>query len=312
MEELRPLWTFMHVARLGTLSAAASALSLSSAAVSKGISKLEKQLKTQLFSRSGGRLQLTGEGQHLYEQVAPSLGHIQAALVEVRQRHGQPSGTVRLSAVTLFGRTHVIPLLPQFFARFPEINVVLSLHDSARGLSRHGYEVRINWGEEPEQGKVAHQLLKMPLVLVASPDYLARRGTPTTPSDLAQHDCICAQVNSQPRTMWLFTRSATGRRKPAAVESFVPLGRITIEDELEAVATAAIAGLGVTLISADSVVAELTDGSLVRLLPNYSTASGDARQTEIILQHPTRNRMSPAAAALVDFLLERLKQPAAS
>ncbi|HSV52926.1 MAG TPA: LysR family transcriptional regulator [Burkholderiaceae bacterium] len=308
MDELRPLWAFVQVARFGSLSAAAQALSLSPAALSKSVGRLEKKLDMRLFTRTTRSLQLTDEGRQLFEQLDTSFSDIQSVLHGVRQVHGEATGTVRLSTVTAFGRRNVMPVLPEFFARYPRVDMVMSLHDGARGLSRHAYDVRINWGEEREPNKVAHRLCIMPLVLVASPAYLARCGTPKKLQDLEAHDCISVSVRNSQRACWQFSRRV-GQAKPGKPQVFVPRGRLMVVDELETVVDAAVAGLGLTVAAADNVAAPLARGELVRVMSNYVIAGADVDHTEIVLQHPPRRLMSPATKALVDFLIERLKQP---
>jgi DNA-binding transcriptional LysR family regulator len=202
-----------------------------------------------------------------------------------------------------------MPILPDFFALHPQVDLVMSLHDGARGLSRHSYDVRINWGEEREQNKVAHRLCTMPLVLVASPAYLGRRGTPKTPQDLEAHECVSVSLNGSQRACWQFSRHG-GRAKPSKPEVFVPRGHLMVVDELETVVDAALAGLGLTLMAADNIAVALADGTLVQVMANYVITGPDVDQTEIILQHPQRRLMSPATKALVDFFVKRLKQPA--
>lgn len=309
MDELRPLWAFVQVARFGSLSAAAQALSLSPAALSKSVARLETKLDARLFTRSTRSLQLTDVGRRLVEQLDTPFSEIQSALHGVRQVRGEPVGTVRLSTVTAYGRVHVMPTLPEFFALYPQVDLVMSLHDGARGLSRHSYDVRINWGEEREQNKVAHRLCIMPLALVASPAYLKRRGTPRTLQDLEAHECISVSFNGSQRASWQFSRRG-GRAKPSKPEVFVPRGHLMIVDEMETVIDAALAGLGLTLMAADNIPVALAQGTLVQVMANYVITGPDADKTEIILQHPQRRLMSPATKALVDFLVARLKQPA--
>lgn len=304
MEELRPLWFFVQVARHGSLSAAAQALGVSAAAVSKSISRLEARMGLRLFSRATRSLQLSDEGRRLFEQLDGSFASIQGALHEAQSDRDEVSGSVRLSTVTGVGRTWVIPALVDFFELHPKVDVLLSVHDGARGLSRHTYDLRINWGEEREQNKVAHRLFKMDLTLVASPGYLARHGVPRKPADLDRHHCIQCALNNNQRGRWLFTRRG-GKSK---AESVAPWGRLVVADELTVVSDAALAGLGLTVIARDNIAQHLASGTLVQVMSQYHIESSDQLQTEVILQHPPRKLMSPATRALVDFLLSRIGQ----
>ncbi|MBB5498666.1 LysR family transcriptional regulator [Paraburkholderia sp. MM5384-R2] len=304
MDELRPLWIFLQVARHGSLSSAAQALTLSPAALSKSVSRLEARLEVQLFTRTTRSLQLTDEGRRLFEQLDNSFSDIQTALHGLRLKQGDVSGSVRLSTVTGFGRARVLPILGEFFERYPRVDLVMSLHDGARGLSRHAYDVRINWGEELEQTKVGHRLCKMDLVLVGCPSYLARRGSPRRPRDLEEHDCISVGLANNQRARWQFSK----RNGSAKQETVVPHGRLIVVDELVSVVDAALSGLGLTVVARDLVAAHLASGALVQLLASYAIEGVDVDQTVLILQHPKRRLMSPATQALVDFLIEKLKQ----
>ena len=302
MDELRALWIFVQVVHHGSVGNAAVALGLTPAAVSKSLGRLESRLDMQLFNRSARSLRLTDGGQRLYQQLEGSFGQIRSALQDLEAERDQVTGTVRLSTVTGYGRTRVVPILGEFFERYPNVDIVMSIHDGARGLGRNPYDVRINWGEEREQNKVAHRLQRMDLVLVASPDYLRRSGTPREPGDLTHHHCVTVSLATHQRGRWQFTQH-NGRSRP---ETVVPQARLVVADELSAVVDAAIAGLGLTVISRDLISRELASGALVQTLTNYKIEGSDPLQTEIILQHPPRKQMSAATRALVDFLLEKL------
>ena len=302
MDELRALWVFVQVVHHGSVGNAAVALGLTPAGVSKSLGRLEKRLDTKLFSRSSRSLRLTDGGRRLFQQLEGSFGEIRTALQGLEAARNEIAGTVRLSTVTGYGRTRVVPILGEFFERYPSVDVVMSIHDGARGLGRNPYDVRINWGEEREQSKVARRLQRMELVLVASLGYLRRSGTPGKPGDLTRHHCITVSLASHQRGRWRFTHR-NGRSKP---ETVVPQARLVIADELSAVVDAAVAGLGLTVISRDLIARELEGEALVQVLKNYKIESTNPLQTEIILQHPPRTHMSAATRVLVDFLLEKL------
>lgn len=302
MDELRSLYVFVQVVHHGSLRSAAVALDLTPAALSKSLSRLEKRLDLRLFSRSSRSLTLSDDGRRLFERLEGSFGDIRATLQGLEEERGEIAGTVRLSTVTGYGRTRILPVLKEFFGRYPRVEIVMSIHDGARGVGRHAYDVRINWGEEREQNKVAHRLQKMDLMLVASPGYLREHGTPAEPSDLAAHHCITVSLPNHQRGRWQFTHR-NGRSRP---ETILPKARLVIGDELSAVVDAAEAGLGLTVISRDLIERELARGTLVQALPQYRIEGSDPLQTEIIIQHPPRKHMSAATRALVDFLREKL------
>ena len=302
-QDLRSIWFFAQVADAGTFSAAAERLQLSTAALSKSISRLEQRVGVRLFVRTPRKLHLTGEGRALLDGVGSAFRNIEQSLAQVSGSSAEPIGVVRLSTVTAFGKNCVLPLLPRFLARYPGIELVMSLHDGGRGLSRQTFDVRLNWGEEREKDKVSQTLCHMPLILVASPAYLRARGTPQCPGDLAQHDCINVALANGQRGHWTFV-SRNGNARRFMVN---PTGRLTIMDELAAVTDAAEAGLGLTVTSAENVLAAVTEGRLVRVMEDYDVLSREQLQSDVIIQYAAKKQLPQKVRVLVDFLLENLK-----
>jgi DNA-binding transcriptional LysR family regulator len=308
MDDLRSLRHFIEIARHGSFTAAAGKLALTTPGLSRSIAALEKRLGMRLFVRTTRSLHLTAEGQALFERLAPSFESIETTLNQVGVASHEPVGLVRVSTVTAFGKHCIVPLLPEFFALHPGIDLAISFHDGARGLTRQSYDVRINWGEEREKNKVAQVLSTMPLILVGSPGYFAQRGVPRTPDDLARHECISTALANGTRSRWMFVKRNARKRGGAARRiEFVPRGRLIVMDELDAVGNAAMAGLGLTLSAAENIFDELRDGTLVRVMADYDIYGNDPVQEEIIIQYPARKYLSPKVRVLVDFLLERLR-----
>jgi len=306
MHELRNLWYFVQVAEAGSFTAAAARLSLSTAALSKNIARLERQAGVQLFVRTSRTLHLTGEGRSLLERITPAFTVIENSYSQVRDVGTEPAGIVRLSTVTAYGKHCVLPLLPGFFERYPQIDVVMSFHDGGRGLTRQSFDIRLNWGEQRERDKVSQTLCEMPLILVASPHYLARRGTPRRPGDLENHDCINVALASGSRPHWTFIPRSEGRRERQRV-TVTPKGRLLVMDELDAVCDAAEAGLGITVSSAENVLTALRAGRLVRVMDDYTVLGQGEMPTEIIIQYASKRVLPPRVRVLVDFLLDELK-----
>lgn len=306
MEDLHKLWGFVQVARCGSFSAAAERLGVSASALSKSVARLEEKMGIRLFMRTTRSLHLTGEGQDLFDRVSRSFSDIEESLNLVGHAGNEPSGLILLSTVTSYGRHSILPILPQFLERYPLIDLRLSFHDGGRGLTRQPFDIRITWGEEKERDKVEKLLCKMPLILVASPRYLAHRGLPKAPQDLYQHECISVALPGLDRPHWIFSL----RRALPDSEPYVlyPKGRVVVMDELDVVSDAAVAGLGITLISAQNVLTQLRDGSLIRLLPQYDVKGHSDKQVEIVMQYPQRKHLSARAGLLVDYLLEKLRE----
>jgi DNA-binding transcriptional LysR family regulator len=306
MQELHGLWHFVQAARAGSLTLAAQRLGVSTAALSKSVARLERLTNTRLFVRTTRQLQLTSEGATLLGRVGDAFTAIEDSIERLHEGHSKPAGIVRVSTVTAYGKHCLLPVLPEFLERYPTVDVLISFHDGVRGLTRQAYDIRINWGEEREQDKVSQTMCRMALIPVASPAYLAKRGIPKKPADLAQHDCINVVLSNGSHARWTFFSSSGGRRGRTRT-TIVPGGRLTVRDELDAVSDAAIAGLGITVISIENVLGALRGGSLVRVLPQYEVEGQNELGSTIIMQYSRKDVLSPNVRALVDFMLEKLK-----
>jgi DNA-binding transcriptional LysR family regulator len=306
MQELHGLWYFVQAARAGSLTHAAQHLGVSTAALSKSVSRLEQLTNIRLFVRTTRQLQLTSEGATLFGRVDEAFTAIEHSLEQLRDGRSQPSGIVRISTVTAYGKHCLLPILQEFLRKYPTVDVLISFHDGGRGLTRQAYDIRINWGEEREQDKVAQTMCRMPLVTVASPAYLAERGTPNRPEDLEHHDCINVVLPNGAHARWTFL-SSPGERRVRRRTTITPRGRLTVRDELDAVCDAAKAGLGITVISIENVLDALREGSLVRVLPGCEVEGHNELGSMIIMQYPRKDLLSPNIRALVDFVLEKLK-----
>jgi DNA-binding transcriptional LysR family regulator len=306
MRQMQNLWYFTQVAKARSFTAAADHLALSTAALSKSIAALERRLSVKLFIRSSRALHLTEEGSKLLDSIAEPFHEIEESSQGVWRGSAAPTGVVQLSTVTSYGKHCVLPLLPKFFRMYPQIDLVMSFHDGRRGLTRQASDVRINWGERFEKGKVSQVLCTMPLIAVASPAYVARHGKPRVPEELLNHQCINVLLADGTRPHWTFAPMQGGRRERVTAQ--VPAkGRLVVTDELDGVVDAAKAGLGITISSAENILADLREGRLVQILEDYRVLGQGTLRNEIIVQYGPRRRMAPRVKAFVDFLLAELK-----
>jgi DNA-binding transcriptional LysR family regulator len=311
MDELRNLWGFVQVVQSGGFSAAAAELGLSAAALSKNVSRLEAKLGMRLLARTSRSVHLTQDGQVLYDRVFRSCSDINQSLALARSKFCASAGLVRVSTVTSYGRSTLLPILPEFMQLHPEIHLQISFHDGGRGLTRRPFDVRITWGEYLESDMVAKPLQRIPLILVASPKYLARRRAPQTPQDLEQHECIGVILPDGSRARWTFQLRSRRRGNGSAPYVFVPKGRLVIMDELELVADAAVAGLGIATVGEYMVATRLRRGSLVRLLPDYDFLGQSEQLGQIVIQYPQQRYVTPRVRTVVDFLVDRLQASSA-
>ena len=181
---------FSTLASAGSLSAAARELGISTAAVSKHLALMEARLGMPLVNRSTRRMSLTPEGTLYLEHARRILADIAELQEQLGGARATPKGLLRVNATLGFGRSHVAPLVSRFVAKYPQVNLQLQLSVNPPPLTDDAYDVCVRFGEPPDARVVARRLAPNRRLLCAAPTYLARHGTPRTPAELAQHNCI--------------------------------------------------------------------------------------------------------------------------
>jgi DNA-binding transcriptional LysR family regulator len=246
---------FARAIERGSFSAAAEDLGLTPSAVSKLVTRLEDRLGVRLLHRSTRRITLTQEGEIYLSRARQILADIDDAEAEVARTRGAPRGRLQINCGTAFGLHQLAPALGSFLARYPEIEVDLTVTDRIVDLVAEHADVAIRVGRIADGPLVARKLADLERVICAAPSYLARRGAPHAPADLVDHDCIVA---TQPGARWSFR----GRETIEVVE-IVP--RVTVDDAVAALHLA-VAGVGIVRL-VDVIVGEpIRQGRLVALL----------------------------------------------
>lgn len=277
---------FACVVRCGSLSAAARALGMSPAMVSKRIARLEKRLGARLISRTTRRLVMTEVGERFFERVVEILAATSEAEAMVSGRADQPTGRLRISAPTSFGRLHVAPFVRSFLERYPAIHLELELDDAYADLVGRRIDLAIRIAPAIGSGLMGKRLATNRRLLCASTDYLERRGAPATLDDLAEHSLLAAGSQLPWRLQ--------GSDGPVLVhgKSVVPTNSSEVVREL------AIAGLGIALRSKWDVARELASGTLRVVLPQYPGASDVA----IYAVYPASTLIPRSVTAFIDHL----------
>jgi DNA-binding transcriptional LysR family regulator len=295
MRNLQGLTSFLEASSAGSFTGAAHRLELSPAAVSKNVIKLETELGVRLFNRHTRRIRLTPEGEAFAEQAREALRALDNAINGVRGAQAEPSGRVRISVGISFGRRYVLPTLPALLTQFPKLEVEVSLENRAVDLVAEGYDIGIRGGRIRDSSLIARRVARLPLVLLASPGYLAERGTPRSLADLAQHDLIGVRFT---------TGIDTWRLRPAPGQPAIdwqPPARLFVSDP-EAQVDLAVAGAGIIQVALHHAAADLTAGRLQRVLADLH----DPDEREIVLHYPHRQFLSPRVRVVVDALLAHL------
>lgn len=264
-ERLNGINAFVAAAEAGSFALAAQRLHLTRSAVGKSIARLEARLGVRLFHRTTRSQSLTEQGQSFYERCARALAELEQAEAELQAGQTEPRGKLRVSVPVLFGRRCVAPLLIELAQRYPQLELEMSFNDRYTDLIEDGFDLAIRSGALANSATLAARKLgEQTMVLCATPAYLAAHGTPQTLDELQQHPGLgyyrSGVIN------WQF-RDEQGR------ETILQMNSRLRFDDLEAVAHAALAGLGIARLPHWLVAAELNNGQLVRVLEQMTPFS---------------------------------------
>jgi DNA-binding transcriptional LysR family regulator len=268
METLANLESFIRSAECGGFSAAARRLGLTPAAVSRNVALLERNLGVRLFQRSTRNLTLTEDGERFLASVVGGVDSIQSAIAGVTTHAGKPAGALKVSMAYGFGLDYVLPLLPSFMQRYPDVVPDWSFENRPVDLIAEGFDAAIGGGMELAAGVVARQLAPLHIIAVASPHYLRDRPLPQHPDDLAALDNIAMRSARSGRVrVWKM------RHRDGAEAALEQKARIVANDA-EALCRIALLGLGVALIAVPFVLPHLQSGKLQRVLPDWYSDLG--------------------------------------
>ncbi|MEC4594573.1 LysR substrate-binding domain-containing protein [Nitrospirillum amazonense] len=264
MDRYQAMAAFVRVVETGSFSAAARQLNVGQPAVSKTVAQLEDRLQVNLLIRSTHGLSPTEAGQRFYERAKVAIREADEADLAARGAGAGLSGVLRVSAATTFARLHIVPVLPRFLEQHPELEIDVILDDRVIDLVAEGIDVSLRMGALPDSSAVARKLATGPRSVLATPAYLARRGEPQSPADLAGHDAV---IHSQLPSVWCFTRDGT--------EASVSMrGRVKVS-AAEGQRAAVLADMGLTIASDWMFAPELASGAVRRVLGDWALPSLD-------------------------------------
>jgi len=250
------------VTRAPSLAAAARSLNVTPPAVSQRLRALEARLGVSLLDRSAGRITLTDEGELLTEWSGRILAEIEEVSERLCERKGVVAGHLRVAGPTGFGRRYIAPAVMDFSRRHPDVRIGLELSDNPIRLKPSAWDIVIHIGELHSQPFQKLTLAPNDRLLCASPDYLARRGTPHAPADLARHACLTLRENDEDVTLWRFA-GPDGSHETVRIDEGVSC------NDGDVIRDWALAGFGIVLRSEWDMADDLRAGRLVRLLPQW-------------------------------------------
>ncbi|MDE5454309.1 LysR family transcriptional regulator [Bradyrhizobium sp. CSA112] len=293
MDRLEGMSIVLAVAEAGSLSAAARRQKMPLATVSRKVSELEAHLRTKLFNRSSRALVPTDAGLSYIAAAKRILADVAEAERAASGEYSTPRGELTVSAPLAFGRLHLIPVLAEFVAMFPEVDVHLDLRDRAVNLLEEHIDVALRIGTLADSSLIAIRIGEIWRVLCASPTYLKSRGMPKSPDDLSKHDCISFVPLLSPTT-WTFRRDQA--------EYVVPVRSRLVLSNLESTFEAARAGMGIAALFSYQVAGPVKSGELALLLQDF-----ESPPTPVSLVYPPNRFMPVKLRAFLDFAVPRLK-----
>jgi len=293
LPDLEALAIFAKVAEHRAFAGAAAELSLSKATVSKAVARLEQRVGARLINRTSRRLALTDIGRRVAGQAAAVLAGAEAAEADALALSATPRGVVRLAAPMSFGLKRIAPLLPDFIAAYPQVQVDLHLSDAVVDLIGEGFDAALRIGVLPDSSLRARRLCPVTRRLVGAPAYFERRGRPTHPGELTGHACIGYAYLPTP-DIWRFSNTA------GEEVSVRPTGPLRANNA-EVMMPALLAGQGLAVQPDFVVEAELAGGALEEAMPDWRMAD-----SFLHLVTPPGGPRPARIEALMDFLVGRL------
>jgi len=285
---------FVAIAERGSFAKAAVQLGLSRSSLSESLRALEERLGVRLLNRTTRSVALTEAGERLLVQVRPVLDNFDAVLESVNAFRDSPAGHVRITVPRPAARTIIAPVLSRFLQAYPAVTLEVAIDSSLTDIVRERFDAGIRPGHRVEQDMIAVLVGEdaQPMV-VASPDYLRRHGTPNEPGELSAHNCTRMRFSSNAFARWAF------EKRGRSIEVDVRGSLVTGDGELAV--RAALDGVALARVPRSSVEAYLEDGSLVAILEDWRP-----RSVGFYLYYPSRRQIPAALRALIGTLKAEL------
>ena len=296
IDHTREMAAFVRVVDARGFSAAAPALGLSPSAVSKLVTRLEARLGVRLLQRTTRALSLTAEGEAFYAAARRIVGEITALEAEMGDRRGTPHGLLRVTTALTFSTHQFTPMIGEFLARYPSIQLELMPTDRMVDMIEEGIDVAIRVGRLPDSSFMARKIGDDVRLVCAAPAYLAAHPAPQRPDDLAHHNCILSRERAH-SNRWPF-------RIDGQIREIEVNGRVAVS-EGEAQLHLGLQGLGIVRLTRLTLTAAIKRGELVPLLQDYSAEE----PVPIHAVYPHRKHLASKVTAFLEFILEKFTPP---
>ena len=300
MDKLKQLESFVSVATRGSLTAAANAEGVAPAIMGRRLDGLEERLGVKLLLRTTRRITLTHEGSAFLEDCQRILADVTNAEASVSAGGVKAAGRLRITAPAGFGRRHVAPLVPRFRELHPDVSISLNLSDRVVDLAGEGYDCAVRVGDMPDSSLVSVRMADNRRLCVATPAYLARHGTPQTPTELGRFECLTLSSDASQTRGWAFKQDTS---PDAEVVHIRPVGPLDCSDG-QVLHDWCLAGYGIAWRSTWEVEAEIAAGRLVAVLEDYA-----APPNGIYAVFPQRKHLPLRVRLWIDFLKQHYAMP---
>ncbi|NMF63566.1 LysR family transcriptional regulator [Brasilonema octagenarum] len=292
MSRLQDLEVFVQVVNSGNFAKAAVALDINPSAISRRITQLENQLGVRLFNRTTRSLSLTEVGERYFNRCLNILADLEEADREAKQHSQAPQGLLHVSCSTMFAHRHLLTRIPEFLAHYPRLSIQLVLSDDVVDVVGEGIDVAIRISEVANSSLITRRLVSDRRITCAAPVYLDRYGTPKTPDDLANHNCIALNAYKTTLNQWRF-------RDPVGLREIRVAGNFTVNSGV-ALYEAVLAGLGIARVSAFLADQALRSGQLIPILSECE----DKNDVGIYAIFPSNRYLLPKVQCFVEFLVK--------
>ena len=287
---------FVRVVDAKGFSAAATGLGLSPFAVSKLVTRLETRLGVRLLQRTTRALHLTAEGEAFYEAARRIVSAIETIEEQISVQRGTPHGLLRVTTSLAFSTHQLAPVIPEFMARHPLVEIELLPTDRVVDMVEEGVDIAIRIGRLADTSFMARKIGEDKRLICAAPAYLAHHGTPRRPEELTRHNCIVSRERPH-LNRWQF-------RVDNQIREIEVAGRVAVS-EGEMQMQLALQGIGIVRLTRLTMARAIRDGALVPLLSDFSADE----PVPIHAVYPHRRHLAPKVPAFVNFLIEKFTPP---
>jgi DNA-binding transcriptional LysR family regulator len=280
---------FVEVINAGSFTAAARSLGHSTSYISKQVTRLEKRLGSRLLNRTTRTISLTDAGRAYYERCSQIMIDAENAERSINRLQETPSGLLRINAPVSFGSRHLLDVFSTFMQSYPDVKLEVEFNDRLIDVVAEGYDVVIRVGEIKDSSLVARKITSSKSVVLASPDYIKRKGKPQRVEDLTQHDCIAYSLLPAP-TQWAFYKD--GQRSSVTVDPCAMCNNAELEVAM------LVQGIGIARLPLFTCEQEVASGALQIILQDY-----EQHQLDVFAVYPHRQYLTAKVRAFVDYVV---------